>query len=619
MRLFYKLLLMVAISAVVVVAYDLLQVEIEKGLADARIRFDPATGVFTFRKPDVSVRIVYASMFNPGEPVMRVRDKWISLFEDEYSDHLAGQRGWEIPQAEKHSFVAKTLRRAARALPKAKRWLGRVEALRRIAEARPDDKKAQQDVARQVEDLRNWMEGRNVFLTPLSAEASVEDERQAIRRLIGGLEELAADPTASKRVRVAPLLVTVERRWQGRWVVSANRPRFLSAKEVPDIIVGHKMELLALVQDRYVVPLDRPLPGETVAPLDTADTYADPGRTWREAFIPAMLEEGKYSFLDDEADRDRTYLAPMLVYTYCIFYNEVLFEKAGIKTPPRTWPEFMAACAKLKSAGITPLIADGGTYGEYWMVWLILRSMGPELWEQTVSGTPADKPMPERRSDPPWTDPRYEQVFSEVRALTERGYFEDTFRGSQWPAAQKEFVKGGAAMMVCGVWLVQETAGYTETAGEDEFKMSCFSFPRWPGGREVDRLAAWIDVAGMMVCHQGKATPHAIELVKYLSAKEHPDMVHRNAQISAMQDADFSEALAGIRADFILAQKERAIYTRVPSIYARRFDAEELSPEYRKFFLGVKTDKDYLSVEDFLKTMANRTTRYLAEDGEEGY
>jgi uncharacterized membrane protein YkvA (DUF1232 family) len=37
-----------------------------------------------------------------------------------------------------------------------------------------------------------------------------------------------------------------------------------------------------------------------------------------------------------------------------------MFEKAGITTPPANWDEFLDACAKLKTAGYTPLIVTGG-------------------------------------------------------------------------------------------------------------------------------------------------------------------------------------------------------------------------------------------------------------------
>ena len=611
---FYKLLIVVLIAGVLVIAYDLFQAEIEKGEGDPRIRFDPATGRFTFWKPDIRVRIVFASMFGPGEPVMRVRDEWIYMFEEDYSDLLAKKLGREVTGDEKIRFVRETLKQAAEVLGDLSK---RLEAIESISDA--------SEKTQQTEELLSWLEDRHVFLTPLEPMAGSEQTLRALRDLITGLDKLAKDADAARLVRVAPRLVSVERRWQGRWVLSANRPRFLTGREVPDVITGSKMELLALVQDHYAVPLNVPLAGEKLSPLDAPDTYGDPGRAWREAFLPKMLKEGKYDFLDDPTVKGKIYLAPLTCSTTILFYNEVLFARAGIDGPPRTWPEFIAVCEKLKAAGITPLTADADVYSDYWQSWLIFRAMGPETWERTISGVPPGKPPAQRRSDPPWTDPRYQQVHAEIRRLRDSGYFDKDFPGSTWPAAQRGFAKGSkgpkgskdsAAMMICGSWLVQELSGYKGSAAAKRFRLKCFSFPQWPGGHPRDQTAAWAVPYGLMVCRQGKAIAHAIELVKYLSAKDWPDMVHKNAQISCMADADFPPDLAGIEQDF---RNASTVYSRTPNIYAPRFGSQVLSPRYRAFFLQERGTGGYVSVEQFLEDMDEQNRRYLSNGGEEGY
>ena len=663
MQLFYKLIFAVAIAAAAVIGYDLFQAELERAGGPARIRFDPATREFTFRKPEVEIRIVFASMFGPGEPVMRVRDVWINRFEEEYSDRLAAQRGWTIKEDEKASFVASTLARAKKALPRLRDRLDKIQSLRQDAqrdayelkalEARIEDLqakaenpaiapaereqakaelKAQQDGAEtlrtklirlrqltelEIRELATWLaEGQHIFLMPLAPRAKAEETFNALRNLADDLAALTEDASPAEKIRVLPRLVTVERRWQGRWVLSANRPRFLTGREVPDIMTGSKMELLALVQDGYAVPLNVPLPGDTVSPLDGPDTYGDPKRRWRDAFISTMLEEGKYDFLDDPEVQGKIYLPPLTCSTFCIFYNEVSFKKAGISEPPRTWPEFLAVCEKLKAAGITPLTADAEVYSDSWQTWLTWRAVGPEVWEHTIAGVPVDKPVSERRSDPPWTDPRYQEIYAQIRAIRERGYFDTDFRGSTWPAAQRGYAKGSAAMMICGSWLVQELGTYKDVATEDVFKLNCFSFPQWPGGREIDQRAAWASPYGLMVCRQGGETRHAVELVKYLSAKDHGDMVHKNAQISCMVDADFSEALKGIEADFRSAP---VVYSRSPDIYARRFGSQMLGPLYRKFFRIDKGESGHESIEQFLQKLHQANVKYLANGGEEGY
>ena len=52
-----------------------------------------------------------------------------------------------------------------------------------------------------------------------------------------------------------------------------------------------------------------------------------------------------------------------------ITYNKTMFAKAGLdpENPPSTWAEFMNACEKLKSIGVTPY--GLGTKDAWYMAW----------------------------------------------------------------------------------------------------------------------------------------------------------------------------------------------------------------------------------------------------------
>src|SRR5437016_3676804 len=43
-----------------------------------------------------------------------------------------------------------------------------------------------------------------------------------------------------------------------------------------------------------------------------------------------------------------------------VFYNKKMFAQAGITDLPKTWADFMALCAKVKAAGMTPIELGGG-------------------------------------------------------------------------------------------------------------------------------------------------------------------------------------------------------------------------------------------------------------------
>lgn len=594
MRLFHGLVLVVIIVTFGVATYDLFQAELTDPPQIPRIIYDTGTRSLSVAKPMGRVRIVYASMFGPGEPVMRVRGKWMDQFEQVYGERLSEEAAKKLSAAEKATFAKEVRPRLARVAK---------EALERIATFEASGDVGAEAVGSLVAELR--------ALGLVLRSADGPDESPTARlRMLRKVAETAASLSDKSDIDVTGWVdVRVERRWQGRWVLSANRPRFLSGNEVPDIITGGKMELLALVQDGYAVALDAPLDGGT-SPLDGPDTYGDPMRPWREAYLPAMLKEARYSFLEDPEQAERVYLSPQICHSNGLFYNKVLFRKVGVDRPPRTWPEFLDVCEKLKQAGIPAITADQVTYCENWMNQLIVRAVGLDVYNGTMLGKPDNKPMKERVPDPPWTDDRYKKVFAQIRALHDRGYFDKDFAAQAWPASQRAFAQGKAAMMTCGTWLPQEIAGYKDIENQGLFELGCFTFPQWPGGPEEMQTAVHAAVSGLMVCRQGKATRHAIELVKFLQANEYKDLVTKNGLICCAKDAAFPEALAGIEEDF---RKAKLMYSHGPELFARRFNTSRLKPRYNEFFLGE------LTVDEFLLRMEEANRAYLSAGGEESF
>ena len=49
---------------------------------------------------------------------------------------------------------------------------------------------------------------------------------------------------------------------------------------------------------------------------------------------------------------------PLYRFVYPIVFNKALFTKAGLdpSKPPTTWAAFIAACKKLKAAGVQPIV-----------------------------------------------------------------------------------------------------------------------------------------------------------------------------------------------------------------------------------------------------------------------
>lgn len=140
------------------------------------------------------------------------------------------------------------------------------------------------------------------------------------------------------------------------------------------------------------------------------------------------------------------YGMPTGLNRWVVFYNKALFKKAGIDKVPATWDELMAACDKLKAAGITPFNASiqEGWRGFVWFEELLIRT-DPDAYEALNKGKLK------------YTDEPVRNVFKIWTELYAKGYFTD-------PASQEEqldFARGKAAMYLAGDWNI----GLIEKAG----------------------------------------------------------------------------------------------------------------------------------------------------------
>ena len=89
------------------------------------------------------------------------------------------------------------------------------------------------------------------------------------------------------------------------------------------------------------------------------------------------------------------------------FYRKDLFEKAGIKSEPKTWDEFLDACKKLKASGVAPIAVaarDSWTLAA-WFDYLDLRINGNAFHQKLMAG------------EIPYTDPRVKKVYTAWKTL----------------------------------------------------------------------------------------------------------------------------------------------------------------------------------------------------------
>ena len=99
--------------------------------------------------------------------------------------------------------------------------------------------------------------------------------------------------------------------------------------------------------------------------IEDLTPYINEDQEWKDMIEPSVMESVR------EED-GKIYLGPISTAAFAcsgVFWNQELFEKAGIAEFPKTWDEFWTCCDKLQAAGITPLALH--TEGTAWAPMLL--------------------------------------------------------------------------------------------------------------------------------------------------------------------------------------------------------------------------------------------------------
>ena len=146
-----------------------------------------------------------------------------------------------------------------------------------------------------------------------------------------------------------------------------------------------------------------------------------------------------------------------------IYYNADLLAKQGIE-PPKTYDEFLAAAAKLKSAGVTPIsigAKDGWPAEHWWMLFLVQRC-GVETVQKAESKDGAK-----------FTDPCFVQAARDLASLADQGYFAKGAASDDYGTALSVYRAGKSAFFQTGSWLASGLQSEPTT-----FKTGILPFPR---------------------------------------------------------------------------------------------------------------------------------------------
>ncbi len=251
--------------------------------------------------------------------------------------------------------------------------------------------------------------------------------------------ELAALPALNERfTKETGIKVEYEAISDAGGFAEVIRTRFAGG-DVPDVFMNHGRD-----------------EAKTFAPAGyMADLSAEP---WVKTLTASAASVAKIG--------GKTYLLPAEFVSLGLYYNTALLEKAGIKSLPQTYSQFLSALNTSKTKGINPFLVpgkDGWAFVTSLIMATELWRTNPDLTEDMLAGKVK------------FDSTGWRTVFTNLANLGKRGLIDTTLNlGIDGSQAMNEFKAGRLAFLVHGSWEV--------TGLKKNFPNLKFGFMGFPSG-----------------------------------------------------------------------------------------------------------------------------------------
>jgi N-acetylglucosamine transport system substrate-binding protein len=193
--------------------------------------------------------------------------------------------------------------------------------------------------------------------------------------------------------------------------------------------------------------------------------YDSPNKKVKEVIMGDMKE----IFMAD----GNMYGLPRGLVIYGLYYNKKLFQENGWNDNPSHWEEFMETCAKIKSAGMYPMVMAGKFPFYFDFAWnAIPYEIGGLEYRDFVHSNRPDI----------YISKPYLTQLERMEEFAQKGYFHPGTVSFDHTQSQMEFLQGEAALIPNGTWIGNEMKEVTPK----EFKWGFMPMPgNNPGGRQV--------------------------------------------------------------------------------------------------------------------------------------
>ncbi|MBF0522147.1 MAG: extracellular solute-binding protein [Candidatus Omnitrophica bacterium] len=177
---------------------------------------------------------------------------------------------------------------------------------------------------------------------------------------------------------------------------------------------------------------------------DLTDEFKKNDSEWENSLFAKALDVNRFSDGNIYKIKPGIYGVPLDVTNIQMLYNKKMLEKAGIKTPPKTFEEFLSDTQALKRIGLAGLVSG---WGEQWMINCFASNYAFNIMgEQKVMAT--------YKGEVPYTDPDWIKVFNIFATLAKEGALAEGVVTKPNKFAEQDFALERAAFAFNGSWCV---------------------------------------------------------------------------------------------------------------------------------------------------------------------
>lgn len=302
-----------------------------------------------------------------------------------------------------------------------------------------------------------------------------------------------------------------------------------------------------------------------------------------DAVFPAFITETACTYDGHQ------YLIPITQHYVGLVCNKSVFNELGIAMP-ENWEQLLAACEKLKGAGITPIALGSKDRwpAQFWFDYIQVRTQPLDFREALMTGKAS------------YTDPRVVHIFEIWKDLVDRGYFNADANETTWDTGAGDRVyNGDAGMTLMGTWIV----GYYQdkpdpwVLGED-YEIIPFPVidPEIPG-------CSIGPIDGIMIPVNAHNREEAKRVVAYFAEKE-------TQKAMSSGSGAFAPSLEVEDAFYTVAQQALLKTIRNTPGWAFAFDLAT-PPEAAE--IGLNTFVDFMEFPEAYRYLLEETQRQMVE------